>query len=88
MKNLNIKLLSLVIIITLMTSSCAFFRLSAPVYVVCPVCNMSVDRSDAFIYKYNGTKYLFDKYECKEVFKMDPEKIIKNHKSDVKVKSN
>lgn len=84
MKNLNLKLLNLGIILIIMTSGCSFFKLSPPVYVICPVCNMSVDKSDAFIYKYNGTKYLFDKYECKEVFKMNPEKIIKKNSSEAK----
>ena len=43
-----------------------------------PVCGMKVTKSNAYHYKYEGTTYYFDKYECKETFKMTPIKYIGN----------
>lgn len=47
--------------------------------VVDLVCSMKINRSDAFTYKYKDKKYYFDTYNCKESFKMNPEKFITNN---------
>jgi YHS domain-containing protein len=46
------------------------------VYEVDPVCKMKVDKSEAYVWKYKGNKYFFDTYNCKETFKMNPEKFL------------
>ncbi len=43
-----------------------------------PVCGMKVNKSESYDLKYKGQNYYFDSYECKETFKMNPEKFIKN----------
>ena len=42
------------------------------------VCGMKVDKAEAYTYKYKDTKYYFDNYNCKQTFKMNPEKFINN----------
>ena len=42
------------------------------------VCNMKVNKSEAYTYKYKDVEYFFDSKNCKEVFKMNPEKFLKN----------
>jgi YHS domain-containing protein len=42
------------------------------------VCGMKVNTSEAYSYKYKGVEYFFDNKNCKESFKMNPEKFIKN----------
>ena len=51
---------------------------SPPEYVVDLVCNMKVQKSEAYKYKYDGKKYYFDSYTCKQSFKMNPKKFINN----------
>ncbi|HXU25847.1 MAG TPA: YHS domain-containing protein, partial [Bacteroidia bacterium] len=43
-----------------------------------PVCNMKVVKSNSFDYKYKGTFYHFDNVDCKEAFKLNPEKFTGN----------
>lgn len=63
----------------LMVMSCNVFKSNhTPQYSVDPVCNMKVDKSEAYTYKYKGIEYFFDSKNCKETFKMNPEKFIKN----------
>ena len=45
------------------------------------VCGMKVNKSEAYTYEYKGVEYFFDSKDCKEAFKMNPEKFIKNQKS-------
>lgn len=45
-------------------------------YEVDPVCGMKVAKSEAFTWKYKGTEYYFDSYNCKVAFKMNPEKFL------------
>ena len=52
--------------------------LSTPGYSTCGVCGMKVTNSEAYSYQYKGVEYLFDSKDCKEAFKMNPEKFIKN----------
>ncbi len=41
------------------------------------VCKMKISNiTDAYSYKYKGETYYFDSYNCKEAFKMNPEKFI------------
>ena len=42
------------------------------------VCGMNVNMEEAYKYKYNNKTYYFDSYNCKESFKMSPEKFINN----------
>ena len=51
---------------------------SPPEYAVDLVCNMKVQISEAYKYKYEGKKYYFDSYTCKQSFKMNPKKFINN----------
>lgn len=37
-----------------------------------PVCGMAVNRSESFDYTYQGTKYYFDSFDCREAFKKNP----------------
>lgn len=55
-----------------------------PEYAVDIVCGMKVDKAEAYDWKYNGTKYYFDTYSCKEIFKMNPEKFIENKCIEIK----
>jgi len=80
MKHKNGKMMSLVIVMTIMMNGCSLFKYPETEYVTCPVCHMSVDKSDALIYKYNDVKYYFDKYECKQVFKMNPDMVLGKNK--------
>ncbi len=43
-----------------------------------PVCGMKVNKAESYNLKYKEQNYYFDSYECKETFKMNPEKFIKN----------
>lgn len=84
MKNINLKLSSLAIVI-LMTSSCILFKDSPIVYEIDPVCHMKVDKSEAFTYKYKDVEYYFESINCQKIFKMDPENIlIKNNSCETK----
>ena len=42
------------------------------------VCGMKVNKSEAYNYKYKDVEYFFDSKDCKEAFKMNPEKFVKN----------
>lgn len=65
-------------IITFLLSSCSTFKSSpTPEYVIDPVCDMKIDKSVAYTYKYKGVSYFFDSKNCKEAFKMNPEKFLK-----------
>ena len=64
--------------------SCMLFMAHPPVYVVDPVCGKKVDKTEAYEWKYNDTKYYFETYNCKETFKMNPEKFLKNKCTEVK----
>ena len=69
--------ITLLIVLVALISSCASLKgNSASDNKIDPVCGMKVDKSDAFHYKYEGKTYYFDKYECKETFKMNPQKFI------------
>lgn len=42
------------------------------------VCGRKIDLLNSFDYKYSGRVYHFHSYECKQTFKMEPEKFISN----------
>ena len=66
--------------------SCTVFKdnSATPKFEIDPVCGMKVDKSEAYTYKYNDKKYYFDNYNCKEAFKMNPEKFINNKCVEIK----
>ena len=43
-----------------------------------PVCGMKVNKAESYDLKYKGQNYYFDSYECRETFKSNPEKFVKN----------
>ena len=49
-----------------------------------PVCGMKVDKSEAYLYQFNGTEYYFDNYNCKQAFRMDPNRYLENKCTDGK----
>jgi YHS domain-containing protein len=42
-----------------------------------PVCGMKVNKDESYDMKYKEKNYHFDSYECRETFKMNPEKFLK-----------
>lgn len=79
-RNKIITLLNFLLAIIVAFSSCTTFKSnsSAPEYEIDLVCGMKVNKADAYTYKYEGRKYYFDNYNCKEAFKMNPKKFIEN----------
>ncbi len=79
------KLLCAMAITSATLPSCSIFTVSQkpPVYVIDFVCGMKVKKTEAFEWKHKGTKYYFDTYNCKESFKMNPDKFIVNNCIDV-----
>lgn len=65
-------------IVTLATfvGGCVVLQYKPPTYEFDPVCRMKVAESDAYTFKYQGKEYYFDKINCKEAFKMNPEKFL------------
>ena len=46
---------------------------------ICPICDSKIPlESESFDQEYHGKLYLFDNYECRWVFKRNPEIFIKN----------
>jgi len=43
-----------------------------------PVCGMKVNKQESYDWKYKDKIHYFDTYECRETFKMNPEKFLKN----------
>ena len=71
-----LKITLFVAFVSLIMSCTAQKEASASDYKIDPVCGMKISKSDAYHYKYEGITYYFDKYECKETFKMNPTKFI------------
>jgi YHS domain-containing protein len=46
--------------------------------IIDPVCGVKVILEESYDYKYEGRVYHFHSYECKQAFKMDPDKFVKN----------
>ncbi|HEY6160399.1 MAG TPA: YHS domain-containing protein [Bacteroidia bacterium] len=66
--------------------SCAIFLYQEKKgdFAVDPVCEMKVDKSEAYTYTFNGTEYYFDNYNCKQAFRMNPGKYLENKCNDRK----
>lgn len=64
--------------------SCKVFSANTIAMVTDPVCGMKVEKGEAFTYKYKSEKYYFCSYNCKETFKMNPEKILTKNCDDKK----
>ncbi len=78
MKKISSKFLIIVLVFASI-SSCKTAKVretSQPAAAICPVCKMSVNTSEGYIYKYNGATYYFDKIDCKNTFKMTPDQFI------------
>ncbi len=72
------KALLFVLVIVLTSCTFLFYPNKSPEFATDLVCGMKVNKSDAYVLKYNGSKYYFDNYNCKATFKMNPEKFITN----------
>ena len=77
MKRQLLKLVTGTVGISLL-GACSIFKTktTSPIYYTDLVCNMKVEKSNSYDYKYNGVAYHFDSYTCKETFRKDPEKFI------------
>lgn len=51
---------------------------TADMTTIDPICGMIVNKSESYDQKYKGKVYYFDSYECRETFKMNPDKFVKN----------
>ena len=65
------------ILVLILLAGCTILHTQQLEMVTCPVCNERISTESAFEYKYQGKKYYFHSYNCKEVFKMNPEKFAK-----------
>lgn len=69
-----------ILIISILFTSCSVlsYQEKTSEFVDDLVCGMKVNKSEAYEWKYKGNKYFFDNYNCKEAFKMNPERFINN----------
>ncbi|MEK7719752.1 MAG: YHS domain-containing protein [Bacteroidota bacterium] len=72
----SLKITLFIALVAMITSCAALKENSTSDNKTDPVCGMKVAKSNAYHYKYEGTTYYFDKYECKQTFKMNPTKFI------------
>jgi len=72
----SLKITSFIALVAMITSCATLKENATSENKKDPVCGMKVSKSNAYHYKYEGTTYYFDKYECKETFKMTPTKYI------------
>lgn len=77
MKNNILKYLAVAVMLVTL-EACAIFKTKPIEYAVDPVCNMKVQKSDAYKWKYEDKRYYFDSYECKESFIMNPKTFLEN----------
>jgi YHS domain-containing protein len=77
MKN-NIYKIATSLIIAVIIASCASTKSVTDQPIIDPVCGMKVNKSESFDWKYDGKKYYFDSYDCREAFKSDPKKYLEN----------
>ncbi|MBA3705088.1 MAG: YHS domain-containing protein [Bacteroidetes bacterium] len=65
--------------------SCIIFNYNhPPEHTTDMVCGMNTDKSEAYEYNYKGKKYYFDTYNCKQIFKQNPQKFIDNQCVQIK----
>jgi YHS domain-containing protein len=53
--------------------SCAASKLSGNEIVTDSVCGMKVNKFESYVWKYSGTKYYFESFDCREIFKLKPQ---------------
>jgi YHS domain-containing protein len=77
MENDRMTYLKTVVFLVLLTS-CSVFKpdFKGVEFATCPVCKMKVNTSEGYQMTFNGTTYFFDIVECKNVFKMNPERFV------------
>jgi YHS domain-containing protein len=73
-------------VLFMMLGACTVLKNGPSEYAIDPVCNMKTEKSEAYKWKYEGEKYYFDSYACKESFKMSPKKFLENKCADLKEK--
>lgn len=71
-------------VLFLTLGSYTIFENNLPEYSICPVCKMQVQLSEAYMWKYAEKMYYFDSYNCKESFKINPDKFLENKTDTVK----
>jgi YHS domain-containing protein len=76
MKN-NKKLRNIIAVVLILMASIVTKSATAQV-TIDPVCSMKVDLSESYDFEYEGKKYFFDTYDCREAFKMNPKKYLEN----------
>ncbi len=65
--------------------SCVIFNYNqTPDYTVDIVCGKKTDKSEAYESSFKGNKYYFDSYNCKQIFKQNPQKFIDNRCAEIK----
>ena len=69
------------ILLTILLQSCTVFKgATTPLYAVDPVCGRQVNVAESYTWKYQGTEYYFDTYNCRETFKINPERFLNANK--------
>lgn len=56
--------------------SCAATKPSGNDIVTDFVCGMKVNKFESYVWKYAGTKYYFESFDCREIFKLNPQNYI------------
>lgn len=74
----NKTILANIYAIALIVILCSHSKSIVAQVILDPVCSMKVNSKESFDYTYDGKKYLFDSYECKEAFKTNPKKYLEN----------
>ena len=75
MKNIYIVIASFSLAV-IISSSCTTTKPVAEDTVVDLVCEMKVNKSESYSWKYDGKKYYFDSYNCRESFKVNPKNFL------------
>jgi YHS domain-containing protein len=71
MKNNILKFLVFAISLVVL-GGCAVFKNKPIEYAIDPVCNMKIQKSESYKWKYENERYYFDSYTCKQSFMMNP----------------
>lgn len=83
MKKLNV-ILMMVVLMTITLNGYSVFKSTPTQTLICPVCNMQFEKSEAYKRSYDGKKYYFDIYTCAESFKMNPKNYLGKKSGEVK----
>jgi YHS domain-containing protein len=68
----TLKFYSFIFFLSTFFIACASTKYTSFDTVVDPTCGMKLNKSESYVCKYNGVKYYFDSYVCKEAFKSNP----------------